>query len=87
MMAIVTHPANQAYRDNFDRVFSLRTAYGELRRRPKSNAMGIEPDPSVLDDDGLIKPHPWEEPHDVPGQSTCWHCLYDRDDEIHTKRP
>lgn len=56
-----------------------------LRRKPKVNALGIKPDPSVLDKNGLIKPHVWEEPHDVPGQSTCWYCLYDRDDEIHTR--
>lgn len=79
-MAIVTRPATREYRDNFDAVFSLKTSSGELRRRPKL----IQPDPSVLDENGLIKPHPWEEPHDVPGQSTCWYCLYDRDDEIHT---
>lgn len=46
----------------------------------------LKPDPSVLDKRGRIKPHRWEESHDVPGQSTCWYCLRHRDDDIHKAR-
>ena len=78
-MSIVSHPANKNYRDNFDAVF------GKKRLRPRTDT-DLETDMSVLDADGFIKPHTWEEPHDVPGQSTCWLCLYDRDHEIHTEK-
>lgn len=55
-----------------------------MRAKPRPNPLNITPARHVLDRRGLIKPHPFEEPHDAPGQDTCWDCILPKEHKIHS---
>lgn len=57
------------------------------RWRPRQNPAGIRPDRKVLDAKGYIVAHLFEEPHDAPGQDTCWHCVLPREHPAHARAP